>query len=61
MANSRAEVLGEALGAFELGRGLGRAERLDPGGGQIVGEAGHQRRLGADHDEADAAARGRSR
>ena len=56
-----AEVLGEALGAFELGRGLGRAERLDAGSGQIVGEAGHQRRLRPDHDEVRCRARGRSR
>ena len=34
-----AQVLGEALGAFELRRRLGRAERLDPGRGQIVGDA----------------------
>ena len=52
-ARTRAEVLGEALRALELGGRLGRAEHLDPGGGQIVGEAGHQRRLGAHHHEAD--------
>ena len=48
-----AEVLGEALRAFELGRGLGRAEGLDAGRRQVVGEARDQRRLGPDHDEAD--------
>ena len=48
-----AQVLGEALRAFELGGRLGGAEDLDPGGREVVGEAGHQRRLGADHDEVD--------
>ena len=34
-----AEILGEALGALELGRGLRRAEDRDAGRPQIVGEA----------------------
>ena len=48
-----AEVLGEALGAFELCRRLARAERLDAGGREIVDDAGRERRLRADHDEID--------
>ena len=35
-----AQVLGEALGAFELRRRLARPERLDAGGGEIVDDAG---------------------
>ena len=56
-----AQVLGEALGAFELRCRLGGAEDLDAGGGEVVGEAGHQRHLGAHHHEVDRIARGRSR
>ena len=37
------ELLGEVLGAFNLGGGLGRAERLDAGGGEIVHDAFDQR------------------
>ena len=48
-----AQVLGEALRALELRRRLGWAKYLDPGGRQVVDEAGHQRRLGPHHDEAD--------
>ena len=48
-----AEILGEALGAFELGRRLGRPEHFDALRFEIVGEPGHQRRLGPDHHEAD--------
>ena len=48
-----AELLGEALGAFELGRRLGRSEDLDAGRRKAVGHARHQRRVGADHDEVD--------
>ena len=55
MANSRAEVLGEALRALQLGRRLRGPEHLDAGRGQIVGEARHQRRFGPDHDQADIA------
>ena len=48
-----AEVLGEALGAFEL-RGLfARPERPDAGFGEIVDNPGDQRRLGSDHDQLD--------
>ena len=36
-----AQVLGEALGAFEPRRGLARAECLDAGGGEIVDDARH--------------------
>ena len=53
MLNSRAERLGEPLGAFELGRRLARAERLDAGRLEIVDHPGRQRRLRADHDEID--------
>ena len=56
-----AQVLGEALGAFELRRRLARAERLDAGGGEIVDDAGAERRLRADHHEVDVRARGRTR
>ena len=34
-----AEILGEALGAFEPGGGLARPERLDAGGSEIVDDA----------------------
>ncbi len=53
MPYSRAEVLGEALGAFELRRGARRTEHLDARRFEIVGEPRHQRRLGPDHHEAD--------
>ena len=49
-----AEILGEALGAFELRRRRDRAEHLDAGACEIVGEPGHQRRLRPDHHEVDA-------
>jgi hypothetical protein len=48
-----AQILGEALRAFELRGGLRRPERPDSGGVEIVDEAGHQRRLRPDDDEAD--------
>ncbi len=48
-----AEILGEALGAFELRRGPRRPEHLDAGRFEIVGEPGHQRRLGPDHHQVD--------
>ena len=41
------------FGALELGGSLRRPERLDPGSGEIVGKAGHQRRLRPDHHKAD--------
>ena len=53
MLNSRAERLGEALGALELRRLPARPERLDAGRREIVDDAGRQRRLRADHDEID--------
>ena len=52
-AGPRAEILGEALGAFEPGRFLRWPEHLDPLPLEIVGEAGNERRLGADDHEAD--------
>ncbi len=48
-----AQRLGEALGAFELGGDLARPERLDAGGGEIIDDAGRQRRLRPDHHELD--------
>ncbi len=48
-----AQILGEALGAFEPRRRPGRAERLDAGGFEVVDEARHQRRLRAHHHEVD--------
>ncbi len=48
-----AQILGEALGAFEPRRRLGRAERLDAGGFEVVDEARDQRRFRADHHEVD--------
>ena len=56
-----AQVLGKALGTFELGSRPARAERLNAGGGQIVDDTGAQRRLGTDHHEVDAVANGRTR
>ena len=54
---SRGTVLGEALGALELGGGLGRPECLDPGGLRSSTMPAHQRRLRPDHDEIDLVAR----
>ena len=48
-----AQILGEALRAFEPGGGAGRAERLDAGGFEGVDHAGDQRHLRADHHEVD--------
>ena len=48
-----AKILGEAFGAFEPRGCSGRPEHFHPGGFEIVGETGDQRRLGADHHEAD--------
>ena len=50
-----AQILGEALGAFEPRRGPRRPERLDAGGLQIIDDAGAERRLRPDHDQIDAA------
>ena len=41
------ELLGEILGTLDLGGGLGRAERLDSGGGEVVHNAFDQRNLRA--------------
>jgi hypothetical protein len=46
------ELLGEVLGAFELGGGLGRPEDRQAGGAEGIDHAGGERRLGADHGEA---------
>ena len=46
-----AQVLGEALRAFELGGRLRGAESTDSGGVEIVHQSGHERRLGPDDDE----------
>ena len=48
-----AQILGEALGAFQPGRGAARAERLDAGSLKIVDDAGAKRRLRPDHDQID--------
>ena len=50
-----AQILGEALGAFEPRRGPRRPKRLDAGGLQVIDDAGTQRRLRPDHDQVDAA------
>ena len=52
-AGPRAEILGEALRAFELRRRLRRPEHLDALRFEIVGEACDQRRLRADDHKAD--------
>ena len=52
-AELAAKILGEAFRAFELRRGAARPETADPCGLEIVDEAGDQRRLGTDDDEAD--------
>ena len=46
-------VLGELLRSFDPGGGGARAEHGDPGVAQLVGNAGNERRLRADHDEVD--------
>ena len=56
-----AQRLGEALGAFQLPRRLGRPERLEAGGVEIVDDAGRDRRIRADHDEIDRVAPCRNR
>jgi hypothetical protein len=48
-----AQVLGEALRAFELRGRRRRAEGRDPFGAERVGEAFDQRLLGPDHDQPD--------
>ena len=49
-----AQVLGEALGAFEAGGGAARAEGLDAGGFEVIDDACAERRLGPDNDQIDA-------
>ena len=53
-----AQLLGEALGAFELGGLLRRPEHLDAGRREGVRHAGDQRRVGPDHHEVDLLALG---
>ena len=48
-----AQVLGEALRAFEPGRRLARAEGLDAGCRQIIDDTGAERRLRTHHHEVD--------
>jgi len=44
-----AQILGEALRAFQARGGLARAEGFDSGSGQVVDDAGAERRLRSDH------------
>ena len=53
-AGGRHHVLGEGLRAFQLGGRARRPEAEDARCGHGVGDAGHQRRLGADDDEVGA-------
>ena len=48
-----AQILGEALRAFELGRRLLGPEALDPRRREIIYQAGDQRRFRPDDDEID--------
>ena len=48
-----AQILGEALGAFELRGRPARAEGLDAGRREVVDDAGAQRRLGSDYAQID--------
>ena len=54
-AVARHELLGEILGAFQLGGRLGRAENPQSGGAKGIDHARCQRRFGADHGERDVA------
>jgi hypothetical protein len=49
----RAQILGEALRSFELGRDPVRPEHAKAHRPQIVGEPVDQRRLGPDDDQLD--------
>ena len=51
-----AQILGEALRAFEPGRRSSGAEHGDPRSSKRIGDAGDQRRFGPDHDEIDSRA-----
>ena len=53
MPLARAQILGEALGAFELGGGGVGAEHRKARGPQRIADAGDQRRFGADDDQID--------
>ncbi len=48
-----ADILGETLGAFQLGRRLGGAKNGKTRRAQIIRKPGHQRRFRADDDEID--------
>ena len=48
-----AQILGEALGAFEPGGGLARPEGLDACSFKIIDDAGAERRLRPDDDKVD--------
>ena len=48
-----ADILGEALGAFKLGREFRGAEDLDADGAEIIGKACDQRALRPHHDQGD--------
>ncbi|MNY09398.1 hypothetical protein D3C86_1423130 [compost metagenome] len=50
---ARTEILGEALGAFKLGRRFRRSEGGDAGGTQIIRQTRNQRRFRADDNEVD--------
>ncbi len=52
------KVLGEGLGAFQLGSGLAGAEALQAAALEVVHQAVHQRRLGADDGQRHAFALG---
>ena len=54
-----AQVLGKSLGAFEARGGPARSERLDSGGGEIIHNAGAERRLRSDHNEINLAGFGK--
>ena len=56
-----AQRLGEILRALQPSCRLGRAERLEAGGIEIVDHAGRDRRIRADHDEIDRIASCRNR
>ena len=56
-----AQILGEALRAFELRGSLRRSEILDAAPSERIAKPGDQRRFGTDDDEADGVPSGRRR
>ena len=52
------DLLGEGLRALDAGCSGARSEDRRPGDSELVGEPGHERCLGADHDEVDRKAPG---